>query len=180
MLSARSAPLVARSLPTCLREDILALRKSLAQAELVRETWRASGNVEKHLEACSLVSALELRLEALESAQRLTAEGRQAQQQVEIVFNGRQYCYGPYRYDRLADAESYAKLLRARPGGAEAELGPAQAHAPSAVEEPDRAAQEQMRALGIAYERGTYRLDEYRYDRLADAVAYARLLGRAA
>jgi hypothetical protein len=31
-----------------------------------------------------------------------------------VGFNGRQYTFGGYRYDRLEDAVAYAELLRSR------------------------------------------------------------------
>lgn len=166
-------PLVARPEETILREDLVELRRSLARAESERETWRASGNMEKHLEACSAAAALELRLDRLEKALRESAGELAEPGAPAITFNGRQYCYGPYRYDRLADAESYAKLLGARPGGAAAELGPAQA--PAVIEQPGAKEHEQMSALGITFALGVYHLGPYRYDRLADAAAFARL-----
>jgi hypothetical protein len=50
------------------REGIAALAARIAKAEAERDTWRASGMQEKYLEACSMVDALELQLEALQRA----------------------------------------------------------------------------------------------------------------
>lgn len=44
-----------------------------------------------------------------------------------------------------------------------------------AVEQPDAAQRRLMAALGITLRDGVYHLGPYRYDRLADAVNYARL-----
>ena len=44
-------------------EDIAALRCRLAKAERDRDTFLASGMQERHLEACSMVGALELQLQ---------------------------------------------------------------------------------------------------------------------
>lgn len=166
-------PLVARPLATILREDIVQLREVLARAESERETWRASGNIEKHLEACSAADALELRLDRLQKALHAADKATPAAAvESQITFNGRQYCYGPYRYDRLDDAETYRRVLRSRTGEA-AEIGAASAADGNAA--PDAGEREAMRRLAITFEGGIYHLGPYRYDRLADAVAYASL-----
>ena len=89
-----------------------------------------------------------------------------------ITYNGRLYLYDAYRYESLADAVSYARLQRAQPSGAQASLhaAPPEAFFP----EPDEAQRAQMAALAITFEGGAYRLGPYRYDRLADAIDYAR------
>jgi hypothetical protein len=43
------------------------------------------------------------------------------------------------------------------------------------VEAPDESQRELMAELAITFQDGIYRLGDYRYDRLADAVNYARL-----
>jgi hypothetical protein len=48
-----------------LPEDMVAFRIRIAKAESERDTWRASGNQEKCLEAYSMVEALELQLDGL-------------------------------------------------------------------------------------------------------------------
>lgn len=80
------------------------------------------------------------------------------------------YFFSGYRYERLADALNYARLVRERP-----EL-PSRGHAVAAVgtAAPTPAARELMADLGIAFVSGTFRLGAFRYDRLEDAVAYAR------
>ena len=41
-------------------------------------------------------------------------EGAPRNEPIRIVYDGRHYCYGPYRYDRFADAVRYAYLERSR------------------------------------------------------------------
>lgn len=86
------------------------------------------------------------------------------------------YVYSGYRYARLDDAIGYALLMRSRmqPGDPASSVdGPS-----IAVCEPLDPSDEDhdvMRTLDIHQEQGRYRFQQYRYDRLADAVAYARL-----
>jgi hypothetical protein len=47
------------------QKDIAAMQERIARAALERDTWRASGMEEKYLEACSMVEAFELQLDAL-------------------------------------------------------------------------------------------------------------------
>lgn len=47
--------------------------------------------------------------------------------------------------------------------------------APERIEAPSESQRELMNTLDITFLHGIYRLGAYRYDRLADAVAYARL-----
>jgi hypothetical protein len=46
-----------------LHEEIVSLKDRIAKAESDRDTWQASGQKEKYLEAYSMVGALELQLE---------------------------------------------------------------------------------------------------------------------
>jgi len=86
-----------------------------------------------------------------------------------IVYDGRQYRYGPYRYDRLDDAIDYARLQRIRfPNKPEP-----QAPIPAVVVEVPSLWQEQlMKALMITCQAGVYRLGAHRYERLKDAINY--------
>lgn len=89
---------------------------------------------------------------------------------------GWRYEYRGYRYDRLADALAYATL----PGRADDLRESVQA--PLAADEPPQTPCAQdlavMAAWDITFESGVYRFGAYRYDRLADAVAYAELLAQ--
>jgi hypothetical protein len=89
-----------------------------------------------------------------------------------IAFNGRHYVYDVYRYDNLADAVAYAKLQRSKPSR-DAESGSMPSR--EVVEDPDESQRALMATLGITFQDGVYRLGEFRYDRLANAVDYARL-----
>ena len=124
-----------------------------------------------------MVEALELQLdqlrktppsapkrdETLPERERLLAE-------FSIAFNGRHYLYGPYRYDNLTDALNYARLERANAGKQFGAMP-----APERVATPSESDRQLMKTLDISFVDGIYRLGAYRYDRLADAVAYARL-----
>ena len=88
-----------------------------------------------------------------------------------ITFNGRSYGYRGYRYDRFAEAVDYARLDRSRafadPGGDDT--------APLVrLPVPSPAERRLMRAHSITFADGVFHWREYRYDRLADALAYAR------
>lgn len=172
-------------------EEISALQARLARAHVQRDTWRASGMQEKYLESHSTVDALELQLDALRQEGLRTTARNDAQFPVSgsadpadersrlmaefsIGFNGRQYQYDRYRYDRLEDAVSYARLRRAEPS-AEDEGVPMPAV--QSVQPPDGDQLTLMRALSITFQAGVYRLGAYRYDQLADAVHYARGIG---
>ena len=160
-------------------EDIAAMQVRIAKAESERDSWRASGRQEKYLEAYSMVEALELQLDGLRKApppmpriDEVRPERERLMAEFLIAFNGRQYFYGPYRYDSLTDAVNYARLQRAN-AGARALINATPA--PGQVEAPGESQRLLMNTLGITFLHGVYLLGAYRYDRLADAVAYARL-----
>ena len=158
-------------------EEISELQARIAKAHLERDTWRASGMQEKYLESHSMVDALELQLEALRQQGLQTSarkdERERTMAEFSIAYDGRQYQYGRYRYDRLDDAVSYARLQRATPAGDDAAVPmPAVAR----VEAPGEADRELMQQWSITFQDGVYSLGAYRYDRLADALSYARLL----
>jgi hypothetical protein len=172
-----------------IESPITEMKSRLARAETERDTWRAAGNQENYLGACSMVDALTLQLDQLEDSARFAAapsvaiipptEPSAASPAVPghemaalcITFNGRKYGYRGYRYDRFMDAVNYARFDRLRafadPGvndGAPLERTPA----------PSEAELRVMRKLGITFADGVFNWREYRYERLADAVAYAR------
>jgi hypothetical protein len=171
-------------------EEISALQERLAKAHVERDTWRATGMQEKYLEAHSTVDALEMQLDALRqeglqnssrneqlavvSAVPDVADDREVlMARFAIGFDGRQYQYDRYRYDRLEDAVSYARLRRATPSAEDEGVA---LPAARTVRPPDGAQRQLMKGLSITFEDGVYRLGAYRYDRLADAINYARLL----
>jgi hypothetical protein len=88
-----------------------------------------------------------------------------------ISYDGRHYHFDHFRYDSLGDALAYARLQRSRPGGEALERIPAA----QMVEAPDESQLRLMASLAITYQGGIYHLGSFRYDRLADAVNYARL-----
>jgi hypothetical protein len=181
------------------QEEIAAIQDRIAKAESVRDTWRTSGMQEKYLEAYSLVESLELHLERMRqeglrtflknhdpaAAPALSAheppsasavdapdEREGLMDELSITYNGRHYLYEGYRYDKLEDAVSYARLQE---GVYSESDGPRPMLPVEDVETPDESQREIMAALAITFEDGVYHLGEYRYDRLADAVNYARL-----
>jgi len=166
-----------------LKEEFAALTGRIAKARLDLAVWKSAGTQEKYLEAYSLVDALELQLEQLRQAGLAVNEDAAAtptsapavrealMAELSISYNGRHYQYERYRYDLLADAVDYAKLQRSVPAGADLD-GPL---APEQVEIPDPAQREMMASLGISFVEGVYHFGPYRYDRLSDAVNYARL-----
>jgi hypothetical protein len=182
------------------KDEVAELQVRIAKAESERDTWRTSGMQENYLAAYSRVDALErqlerLRQEGLRARSRAPAEvcallrseprasaaaavaeaaGERARLMAElfIAYDGRQYQYGSHRYDRLEDAIDYARL---QGGELPASAGPAPMPAARPVEEPDESQRRLMAELAITFQDGVYRLGAYRYDRLADAVSYARL-----
>ncbi|NRF70200.1 hypothetical protein HLB44_24640 [Aquincola sp. S2] len=92
-----------------------------------------------------------------------------------IDHDGIRYRYHGYQYDRFADAVAYARLMRSRP----AQLDGGGPHLTARTFLPPTDAQRSLlAALDIRYDAGTYRFEEFRYDRMADAVSYAKLAPR--
>ncbi|HEY5898472.1 MAG TPA: hypothetical protein VIV54_12965 [Burkholderiales bacterium] len=169
--------------------DVDALKQRILKAEAEREAWRISGRQENYLAACSTVDALDAQLAALQRDQRRdaaqsrgaapsvarsgqpSATPEQLMAKLHIDFNGRSYQYRSYRYDRLADAVNYARLDRALPFS---DL-PAVAARSDPTAQPSDIERELMRRNAITFEDGVFRWRGYRYDRLADAIAYASL-----
>jgi len=86
-----------------------------------------------------------------------------------IWFDGRRFHYQQYRYDRLADAMAYAMIDQRRPDFQPLPL-------PLTWEkwtEPTSEETKLMTTVGIIYENGSYRYNEFRYDQLEHALAYA-------
>lgn len=87
-----------------------------------------------------------------------------------IAFNGTQFIYLDFKYDRLTDAISYAEQENART------LNPPVASTPKDWLErpvPSVADLVLMNENGIVFDGWRYRFREYRYDRLADALNYS-------
>jgi hypothetical protein len=144
------------------QEEIADLGQRIGKAQSQRDAWRNSGRQENYLEANSLVDALELQLERLQRESQLAfwknddpvaaaARGERAQQMAGLStsYNGRPYQFG-------ADTDRPAPL-------------------PEQVEIPDTSQRELMASLDISFADGMYHLGPYRYERLADALNYARL-----
>lgn len=104
-----------------------------------------------------------------------SAPAAQAAAALEVSFDGHHYHYRKYRYESMDDALRYARCDHARPG-----FAPDPHFQPQWLPAwlPAAADVTLMRTFGIAYEQGYFRLGPYRYERLADAVGYARLAQR--
>jgi hypothetical protein len=89
-----------------------------------------------------------------------------------VRFDGRFYRYKDYHYDLLADALRYATLDRdSHPYQATTDDAPIW----TAPDEPTEEERQVMKELDVTFDGRYYRYSDYRYDRLADAVNYARL-----
>jgi hypothetical protein len=80
-----------------------------------------------------------------------------------IGYDGLRYAYNGYRYDRLADAVAYSKLMRSRPSRRDPS-GPSTQR--EKLDVPTDADRELMTSLAIRFEQGTYRFEDFRYGRL--------------
>jgi hypothetical protein len=87
---------------------------------------------------------------------------------------GWRYEYRGYRYDRLADAASFARVDRGHQRGQAALEASPQADEPPPMPSSDDLAL--MATWDIRFNAGIYTFQQYRYERLCDAVACARLL----
>lgn len=85
--------------------------------------------------------------------------------QLGITYNGNQYQYQTYRYDRLEDALNYARLRPPTPK-------PPEQPRPAAAPQPSP--EVQMRQFGVTKVGNQYQYQTYRYDHLEDALNYAR------
>jgi hypothetical protein len=88
-----------------------------------------------------------------------------------VTFDGVQYVYNGFRYDQRSDAMAYASLMQSRPE--QFDKGNTMAPPPG-FSPPSEAQRALMASLGIELGDHAYRFEGFRYDRLADAVAYAR------
>ena len=88
-----------------------------------------------------------------------------------IAFNGTQFVYRDFKYDRLEDAVAYAELdiERSHPPPVPTAGGDWLARPV-----PGTADEALMKQLGIVLEGWRYKFQDYRYDRLVDAVNYAK------
>lgn len=88
-----------------------------------------------------------------------------------IGFDGRQFQYRAYRYDKLSDAIDFAHLERSKLGFLSVFARPpvwAERHGPTEAE------QRLMAEFAIAYDGKCFLADGYRYERLDDALNYVR------
>lgn len=88
-----------------------------------------------------------------------------------ISFNGIQFVYRDFKYDRLSDAVSYAELDVQR-------MHQILFTVPSEWQPrrvPSMTEQALMTQYGIVFERSCYKYKDYRYDSLVDAINYAQM-----
>ncbi|WP_338758962.1 hypothetical protein [Massilia sp. METH4] len=90
---------------------------------------------------------------------------------LEVTFDGHHYHFRQYRYEHLDDALRYARSQHAKPG-----YERDASFVPQWLPEwtPDAAQRAAMRELSIGFDHGRFSVGPYRYDRLEDALAYAR------
>jgi hypothetical protein len=102
-------------------------------------------------------------------------EGERQMAKFGIGFDGLHYEYRGYRYHRLADAVAYAGLMRSRPTQKDPG-GPFKQT--KKFPGPTDEERTQMATLAIEFDDGAYRFEDFRYDRLSDAVNYAKLMSQ--
>ena len=167
------------------------INECLVKANRDCQTWLAARAVDKYLEACLNVEALEQQRATIAKASRTKALGTHNEDlellrvdvssdpaarlsAFSIVYDGhRYYYYGQYRYDNLQCAIDYVELQRARGSLATPEITlpiPPKSNAPSSAD------RDLMLSAGVSFAEGIYRFEEYRYDKLDDALAYAALM----
>ena len=92
-----------------------------------------------------------------------------------IHHEGRHYQFRGYRYVRLEDAVAYARLVGTRASRMLPEDNLPDRSIDDGVKPPTGSETALMQSLGVFFEDGQYVYEGFHYDRLADAVAYARL-----
>jgi hypothetical protein len=104
-----------------------------------------------------------------------TEDRRRLMAELDISHVGRSYRFRSYRYDNLDDAVRYARLVKARSSRGLPEDCETFTQAARDDEQPPGASDRKtMALLGVSYVAGRYAYESFRYDRLADALAYAR------
>jgi hypothetical protein len=90
---------------------------------------------------------------------------------LEVTVDGHHDHFRQYRYEQLDDALRYAGTQQLVPAF---RRGPASRPQRLPLLAPDEAQQVLMRELDIGFAAGRVNIGPFRYDRLDDAVAYAR------
>ncbi|HVE49427.1 MAG TPA: hypothetical protein VNG69_07400 [Casimicrobiaceae bacterium] len=154
---------------------------SRAERDMVGEGGRVLDTDDSHLEAVSpqsVTTSVRVRagsqIRAGEPRERGGFNDNQERlmSAFSIDFDGRCYRYRGYRYGRLQDAVAYAELMASRQS-TETAFDPLRPY--DHVRPPSERDRTIMAAWSISFDAGVYRYGEYRYDRLADAVNYARI-----
>jgi hypothetical protein len=180
-------------------EKLIALEKLRLEDHLAHSRAVAAQLAEASLAVEESKAMLEVQVQ--EAAQRLGLSRKEASEVVRyrIEKDGKQFRYGDYRYERLADAIDYAK--RAEPNlepisspvqdssttrvshqAPPAQLTGQTTRSPSEKEVASLAASanvtnEQAREMllfGVSKAHGKFAYQTYQYDRLVDALSYAR------
>ena len=92
-----------------------------------------------------------------------------------IRHEGHHYHFRGYRYVRLEDAVAYARLVGTRASRMLPEDNLPDRSFDDESKPPTGSETALMQSLGVSFEDGQYVYEGFHYDRLADAVAYARL-----
>lgn len=90
-----------------------------------------------------------------------------------ITYGDGYFHFSGYRYERLNDAAAYALLIGARSCAVDSCGSVMQAKPAALLSETDC---RRMAMLNIVRDRGSFRWGPYRYERVADAIAYASLM----
>lgn len=100
-----------------------------------------------------------------------TSEEKEQALALDVTFNGTQFRYRDFRYDKLADAVAFARLDGLRDGYRSAfRVGPEWLPRPA----PSHSEIALMGRHAISFDGRHYRYMNHRYDRLADALSYAQ------
>jgi len=111
-------------------------------------------------------------LPAAPATAEITSEDVVSMARHSIQFDGRDYTYREFRYEKLGDAIAYARLMRSRNVIDHSRVAPANDRL---VRSPGESQRQLMQQLSISFDGGVYKLGAFRYDKLADAVSYARI-----
>ena len=96
----------------------------------------------------------------------------QAATALEVTFDGKYYHFREYRYERLDDALRYADAQHRKP---DYKADPSFVPRWLPAWEPDATQRATMSDLAIGFGAGRFSVGPYHYDRLEDAIAFARL-----
>ena len=113
-------------------------------------------------------------LKDMNCAETDVGEDRRRMTELSITRHGRHYHFDGYRYELLSDAIVFAELVRARPSQPTQRSQQQAFETCDAVQAPSAADRQLMQELSISLENYSFIFEGFRYDKLIDAVNYAR------